>query len=202
MTFDDNSLGGSTWPQDQIIHAWWVIPGRLLAGEYPGSTDPVKAARKRQVLLDAGVGSYVDLTEADELAGGGQPLKPYHELLIAEAQDRGLSLPEHHRFEIPDTYIIDEAGYDSILEHIRQELERGEVVYVHCWGGKGRTGTVIGSWLIEQEGLDYAGTLRRLRELRSGTRKAHLRVPDTEAQHEVLRQRAGRKRAGRKEECR
>ena len=193
MTFDNNSLGDPTWPHDRTIHAWWVIPGRLLAGEYPGSIDPVKAARKRQVLLDAGVNSYVNLTEEGELAGGGQPLKPYHELLIAEAQDRGLSLPEHHRFEIPDTYIIDDAGYDSILEHIRQELDSGKVVYVHCWGGKGRTGTVIGSWLIEQEGLDYAGTLQRLRELRRGTRKAHHPVPDTEAQHEVLRRRARQK---------
>ena len=167
-----------------------MIPGRLLAGEYPGSTDPVKAAEKRRVLVDAGVDSFVNLTEAGELAGGGQPLMPYHELLIAEAQDRGLSLPEHHRFDIPDTHIIDEAGYDRILEHIRQELDSGKVVYVHCWGGKGRTGTVVGAWLIEHERLDYAGTLRRLRELRRGTRKAHHPVPDTAAQREVLRQRA------------
>ena len=143
MPFDNNSVGDPSWPHDRTIHAWWVIPGRLLAGEYPGSIDPVKAAQKRQVLLDAGVNSYVNLTESGELAGGGRPLKPYHELLIAEAQDRGLSLPEHHRFEIPDTYIIDDAGYDSILEHIGRELDSGKVVYVHCWGGKGRTGTVV-----------------------------------------------------------
>ena len=105
MPFDNNSVGDPSWPHDRTIHAWWVIPGRLLAVEYPGSIDPVKAAQKRQVLLDAGVNSYVNLTEAGELAGGGRPLKPYHELLIAEAQDRGLSLPEHHHFEIPDTYI-------------------------------------------------------------------------------------------------
>ena len=149
MPFDNNSVGDPSWPHDRTIHAWWVIPGRLLAVEYPGSIDPVKAAQKRQVLLDAGVNSYVNLTEAGELAGGGRPLKPYHELLIAEAQARGLRLPEHHRFEIPDTYIIDDAGYDSILEHIGRELDSGKVVYVHCWGGKGRTGTVVGAWLIE-----------------------------------------------------
>lgn len=32
---------GPTWPHDQLIHAWWVMPGRLLAGEYPGSLDPL-----------------------------------------------------------------------------------------------------------------------------------------------------------------
>ena len=145
---------------------------------------------KREVLLDAGANWYVNLTEEGELAGGRQLLKPYHGLLIAEAQDRGLSLPEHHRFEIPDTYITDDAGYDQILEHIRQEFDSGKIVYVHRWGGKGHTRTVSGSWLIEHEGLDCAGTLRRLRELRRGTRKADHPVPDTEAQHEVLRQRA------------
>ena len=24
----------ASWPHDDLIHAWWVIPGRLLAGEY------------------------------------------------------------------------------------------------------------------------------------------------------------------------
>jgi hypothetical protein len=118
----------------------------------------------------------VNLTEEGELAGGGEPLKPYHELLIAEAQDRGLSLPEHHRFEIPDTYIIDDAGYDQILEYIRQELDSGKIVYVHCWGGKGRTSTVVGCLLID-DGLDYAATIARIAELRAGTGKAIDPVP-------------------------
>jgi 3',5'-cyclic AMP phosphodiesterase CpdA len=28
----------SSWPHDRILHAWWVQPGRLLAGEYPHSS--------------------------------------------------------------------------------------------------------------------------------------------------------------------
>jgi hypothetical protein len=190
MTF--NQSQNPTWPHDSIIHAYWVVPGRLLAGEYPGSIDPDEAARKRQVLLGAGVNSFVNLTKADELAGGGHPLKPYDKLLIAEAEDRGLEVT-HTRFEIPDTYIIDDAGYDEILTHIRNELDSGKVVLAHCWGGKGRTGTVVGAWLIENEGLDYYGAIHRMRDLRRGTKKAHHPVPDTEAQHEVLRQRAQRK---------
>ena len=30
---------GTRWPHDETLHAWWVEPGRLLAGEYPGSHD-------------------------------------------------------------------------------------------------------------------------------------------------------------------
>jgi protein-tyrosine phosphatase len=36
----------------------------------------------------------------------------------------------------------------AILDRIDAELARGEVVYVHCGGGHGRTGTVVGCWLV------------------------------------------------------
>ena len=132
---------GPTWPHDQLIHAWWVIPGRLLAGEYPGSLDPNAAARKRQALVDAGV--------------------------------------------------------DSILGHIQRELDSNKIVYVHCWGGKGRTGTVIGAWLIEREDLTYAEALQRMQELRRGTRKSQHPVPESEVRQEVLRKRAELKKGRR-----
>jgi protein tyrosine phosphatase len=35
----------------------------------------------------------------------------------------------------------------EILDRIDAAIERGGVVYVHCWGGRGRTGTVICCWL-------------------------------------------------------
>ena len=101
----------------------------------------------------------------------------------------------YKRFAIPDTSIITEAGYDRILDYIRAELDDGRVVVTHCWGGKGRTGTVVGAWLIDNEGVDYDGALRRLEELRRGSRKADHAVPDSLAQHDVLRRRAQRRAA-------
>lgn len=169
-----------SWPHDDIIHAWWVIPGRLLAGEYPGSIDPDKAALKLQTLVDAGVDSFVKLTESGEITWGGAPLQPY---------DSGLAA-RHTRFPIPDQSVIDDAGYDEILAHIRGELDAGKVVYAHCWGGKGRTGTVVGAWLIAEEGLGYPGVLERMEQLRAGTRKAHERVPENRTQEAVLERRA------------
>jgi hypothetical protein len=32
--------------------SYWVMPGRLLAGYYPGAPDPVEAAGKLQALFD------------------------------------------------------------------------------------------------------------------------------------------------------
>jgi hypothetical protein len=186
----DNNFQDSAplWPHDEAIHAWWVEPGRLLAGEYPGSLSDVKARKKIRLLVEAGIDSFVDLTEAGEMS------HPYEtELLREEAEKAGRLVPRHHRFGIRDNDVLaDDESYDEILQHIRRELDAGWRVYVHCWGGKGRTGTVIGCWLIDNDGLDYESTVRRMQDLRTGTRKFNDNptIPDTRAQHMVLRRRA------------
>jgi hypothetical protein len=177
-----------TWADDPTIHGYWVIRDQLLAGEYPGSPHEEKATRKIGVLTAAGVTSFVDLTEAGEPAGGGQPMKPYDHLL-----PDGIS---YRRFPIPDNGVIGHDGYDAILAHIRAEIAGGQVVFVHCWGGKGRTGTVVGAWLIE-DGADYPDVLDLMHELRRGTKKAYERVPETSEQRAVLNRRAHAKAVGR-----
>jgi hypothetical protein len=37
---------GARWPHDATLHAWWVEPGRLLAGEYFGAQTPDKTRQK------------------------------------------------------------------------------------------------------------------------------------------------------------
>ncbi len=37
----------------------------------------------------------------------------------------------------------------SIMDAVRDSIKSGPAVYVHCWGGIGRTGTVVGCWLRE-----------------------------------------------------
>jgi hypothetical protein len=181
----NNTINTPSWKYDALIHGWWVIPGRLLATEYPGAKDPQKAARKIRTLLDAGITSFVDLTEAGETTWDGAPMVPYDGALAARYQ----------RFAIRDTSVRPDAGYDPIIDHIRAELDSGEVVLVHCWGGKGRTGTVVGCWLIDEEHLGFPEVLARMQELRKGTRKADHRVPDTDEQKAVLRRRAQRREA-------
>ena len=176
-----------SWPHDDILHAWWVEPDRLLAGEYPSSTDPARAAQKRRVLIEAGVDTIVDLTEDGEMSS------PYYDLLREEAAKSGRNVPRHIRYPIPDTHIVDDQDYDRILAEIQRAISAGGVVYVHCWGGKGRTCTVIGCWLIDNDRLDYDRTLKRMQDLRRGTKKACHHVPDTRAQHNVLRRRAARR---------
>jgi rhodanese/phosphatase family protein len=174
------------WPHDAILHAWWVEPGRLLAGEYPGARTPKKAAAKVRLLVAAGVDSIVDLTTpADGLAS-------YQQALRIAAEEAGRQV-RHFAHPIPDMGVVDDAAYDRILTRIRSEMDSGRVVYVHCWGGKGRTSTVVGCLLID-DGLDYDAAIARITELRAGTRKAMDACPESPSQHRLLRDRAARRR--------
>jgi len=170
------------WPHDAILHAWWVEPGRLLADEYPGARTAEKAAQKVRLLIDAGVDTVIDLTTPDD------HLEPYDDVLQVAAEKAGRQV-RHFAYPIPDMGVIDPKGYDEIVGRIRGEIDAGRVVYVHCWGGKGRTCTVIG-WLLIGDGLDNDATIARIAELRAGTQKAIDACPESSAQHRVLRERA------------
>lgn len=177
----------ASWPHDDFVHAWWVEPGRLLAGEYPGHPDPARARQKVDLLVDAGVRTFVDLTtSADRLA-------PYQPLVAEIAAARQIDVG-HEQFPIPDLDVVDDHRYDDVAKTIEQGLARG-TVYVHCWGGIGRTGTVIGCVLAE-EGLDYDGIIERLGTLRSGSRKAGRSAPEMPVQHELIRRQVARRRRG------
>jgi protein-tyrosine phosphatase len=88
--------------------------------------------------------------------------------------------------------VLTAEGYDAIVARIRDEIAAGRVVYVHCWGGKGRTATVVGCLLIDA-GLDYDAAIARIAELRAGTRKAVDACPESPSQHLLLRERATRR---------
>ncbi len=173
------------WPHDEILHAWWAEPGRLLAGEYPGSRTPERAAEKIGLLLDSGVGAIVDLTCADE------GLTPYARHLRAAEARTGRRIRYLPR-AVPDVQVLNQKGWDLLLEDIATEIDDGRVVYVHCWKGIGRTATVIGCRLVDA-GLDYPSAIRRLAELRAGTRKGHIGSPQSSSQHQLLHERAQRR---------
>ena len=50
-----------------LAESYWVIPGRLLAGKYPGGKNLKELERRLGVLLDAGFDGFLDLTESGEL---------------------------------------------------------------------------------------------------------------------------------------
>ena len=83
-------------------------------------------------------------------------------------------------------------GYDEIVDAIRESTACG-VVYVHCWGGIGRTSTVVGCLLVDS-GLGADAALADITRRRSVTRKAHMDAPQTRSQVDVIHSRALRRR--------
>jgi protein-tyrosine phosphatase len=151
---------------------YWVVTGTLMAGEYPGARSQPEARLRLEALCAGGIRSLVDLTEAHEL-------EPYGAL----ARELGLVW---HRFPIRDLSIPTEPQMTKILACIDAEIADGRPVYVHCWGGIGRTGTVIGCLLVER-GMDPADVLAQMSELRRNTQKALRVSPETKQQRQFVR---------------
>ena len=156
-----------------INNCYWVLPGKLLAGEYPRTKDEASSERKLAALSKAGVNVFVDLTEAGELA-------PYADC-VAKAT--------HHRFPIRDVSVPSSVELTTeVLNTIDEHVERGALVYVHCWGGVGRTGVIVGCWLARRCGSGEQA-LRRLAELwRACPKSTHKpSTPETPEQIEYVR---------------
>ena len=72
--------------------SYWVEPGRLLAGFYPGAPAKGEAESKLDALLDAGIRCVINLTEEEEKSTAGPPLLSYQTLLAKRAAVRGLQV--------------------------------------------------------------------------------------------------------------
>jgi ADP-ribosylglycohydrolase len=164
-----------------LPRSYWVLPGKLLAGAYPGR-DAVPgggAAGAIDSLLGAGVDAFLDLTEAGE---GGE--EPYGALLRARSSGSGRAI-ESRTAPSKDMSSDPEAVHRALGE-LDALLAAGRTPYVHCLGGLGRTGTVVASWLVEK-GLappDEASAL--LASLRASTDSPDARSPQTEAQGRLV----------------
>lgn len=143
----------------------------LLAGEYPGAKLVDDARPRVTAFRAAHVSSFIDLTEGDEGLEG-------YELLLDGAR--------YVRLPIRDGGCPTAVEMLAILDRIDTELADGQVVYVHCWGGHGRTGTVVGCWLV-RHGAAPAEALARIRELRRDVPDSDwLPSPETGAQREFV----------------
>jgi len=128
----------------------WIEPARLIAGRHPCAWGPGNAPSEVQDLLAHGITLFLNLTEDGEL-------EPYAELVPAPVR--------HVRIPIQDFSVPTTETLVSALDEIDAELAAGGLVYVHCWAGCGRTGVVVGSWLV-RHGSEPHAALAKIAETR------------------------------------
>ncbi|MBF0103071.1 MAG: dual specificity protein phosphatase family protein [Desulfobacterales bacterium] len=155
-----------------IEHCYWVVPGKFLAGEYPRNKDNESSLNKINALIKSGITIFIDLTEENE------GLLSYSSLLKTVL---------HKRFPIQDISIPTSTDLTvAILDEIDYQIQHGGMVYLHCWGGVGRTGTIVGCWLA-RHGFKGKSALTRLHELWKQCPKSAFRTsPETYEQEKYI----------------
>ena len=171
----DEQSAGAGMPERPLPETYWVDPGRLLVGEYPGSASRAAAMDRVRRFMVAGITCFVDLTEPGEL--------PPYEPLLPVVSPGGRTVA-YRREPIPDHGVpASREAMRQVIATVDDALAEGHVVYVHCRAGVGRSALVAGCWLADRHG-DAERATRELQQFwRQSARSAvWASVPETPGQ--------------------
>lgn len=170
----------------------WLVPGRIMLGRYPGSEpkQPVDAATQRLRIIDlrlhGNVSTFVSLQKEVPPQDSGKTWGfvghaatdnvdadhyhlPYRRGFVPYYRDIVKSVPAAQPGQVKHFNIVDRqpaasiTALDKLIENLAYRALHGEVLYIHCWGGQGRTGLVAAcllGWLYPE--LDSEQALARV----------------------------------------
>jgi hypothetical protein len=179
MMKNDNVSSPVPFPQ-----SYWVVPGKLLAGYYPGDLDTVKMEEKLKRLLGAGIRYIINLMEENERKQG-DPFPSIENVIVRYAKRVGINITCVRR-PIKDLTAPTSEYIRNILDEIDDAVSRGNGVYVHCWGGKGRTGTIVGCYLARHGYAQGQDVLKLIEKLRRKDPEFYRPSPETPQQRDVV----------------
>jgi protein-tyrosine phosphatase len=166
--------------------SYWVRPTDFLAGCYPGAPELPDAIRKLSHLLDVGIRRVINLMEPEETDHQGHVFEAYAPVLVRLAAERGIKV-DCIRMPIPDQCVTTREMMRQILDAIDDSIDNDMPVYVHCWGGKGRTATVVGCWLARHGIANGEDALQRVQYLRRNDPTAEQPAPENRIQCNMVR---------------
>lgn len=156
-----------------IENSYCVLPGKVYAGEYPG--DLHNPEMKVNQLVAFGITHFIDLTEDGEL-------NPYSHLLPGKCT--------YYRFPIPDVSVPKccEGAYVLLNQIALILADNVNKIYIHCWGGVGRTGTIAGCFYVFN-GETCKSSITHLREQFKECPKSERRTtPETSEQIDFIKE--------------
>jgi hypothetical protein len=129
----------------------------LYAGAFPGEFDTPGSNSNLIACLNWGITEFVCLqseykSETNPSKWHEKNLRPYHLDLEQILDNRGnhptllSSVPSEIQFKhfpIADLQTISDAETLQIAKEVVNDLDGGKVIYLHCWGGHGRTGVIV-----------------------------------------------------------
>eukprot|EP01043_Picozoa_sp_COSAG02_P018287 COSAG02_NODE_851_length_16536_cov_6.254000_2_plen_605_part_00 len=154
----------------------WLVPGRILVGSCPGthcytSGDDVVEGKKLRSsratvsaelcsLRDAGVTAFFNFQQRIE----EKHCRPYYVNLLHETykdSTTNASVPKVYRYPTADGNVWPPRVMDNILNAIEAAMREDpkQVLYLHCYGGHGRVGTVAAALLYRLYNICAADAL-------------------------------------------
>jgi hypothetical protein len=151
----------------ETLGAWWVIPGLIMTGGWPGGSDRKQTRLRAGALLDVGIRSFLNLVPEAEVSASRE-LREYERNVNALARERRLSVRYHRPGLAADLSHLDDWSAMMLLGWVQKEIGEARAVYVHGSNGCGRSELVLSQWfkiLGMASGLDSLRMMEAFRLL-------------------------------------
>ena len=137
----------------------WVISNALAGSGLPLSFDQFKW------LINHGIGTIVTVREV--------PL-PSHWLSLNDKKNlnvdtQRLDKVNYLHLRVEDYHSPTVQEIDSTVKFMENEIKEKRPVLVHCAAGKGRTGTILGAYLLRNQKIGAKEAITRIRNIRPGS---------------------------------
>jgi hypothetical protein len=161
--------------------SYWVMTDQFLAGEYPGEVDPEMTSKRLRGLIARGLRTFVDLTDEGEVSEDAKVIPPYRSILRQVSEEEAIQTT-YANIPVEDRGVPSPWTLRCILDVIDRSIADENPVYVHCWAGRGRTGTVVGCYLKRHGIAGDTDVIQKLAHLRRGAANGKETSPHTKEQ--------------------
>jgi hypothetical protein len=187
----------------------WLIPGRVMIGQYPGITPEKYSVSKEEsedhidkMVKDAKIRVFCCLQDEippqDDFEtwtffdGKYKDFSHYGKIAKNALSSSSEDITFLHT-PITDLSTPDSTSLILVLSQILDELQRHRPIYIHCWGDRGRAGTIgailVGLLYPELESVDCLAWVQRAYDTREGAKTMPVvlqKSPQTSDQREFV----------------